>query len=61
MSKKTYRVRNWREYNQSLVKRESITLWFSEETIENWRAPANTCRRGRPKEYADEAILYGLT
>src|SRR4029079_11027541 len=52
----TYRVRNWKEYNKSLVQRGSITLWVSEEVLEKWRTSEKTGKRGRPKEYADEII-----
>ena len=35
--KGTYKITNWRKYNESLVQRGSITFWFSEETIGKWR------------------------
>lgn len=60
MSKKTYRVRNWKEYNQSLVQRGSITLWVSEDILEQWRSPMKTGKRGRPQEYLDAVILCAL-
>lgn len=50
-----YRVRNWREYNDSLVKRGSITLWISEEDIGTWK-PDNTGKRGGQPRYTDGAI-----
>ena len=28
-----YRVTNWKQYNESLVRRGDITLWFSEEVM----------------------------
>jgi hypothetical protein len=28
--KDKYRIRNWKEYNRSLVNRGSITFWFEE-------------------------------
>ena len=31
--KGTYKVRNWSTYNESLVQRGFIILWFSEETL----------------------------
>ena len=51
MSQKTYRVRNWKEYNQSLVQRGSLTLWVSEEIFQQWRCPLKADKRGCPKEY----------
>jgi hypothetical protein len=34
MAKKAYRVRNWKDYNKSLVNRGSLTFWFSPETMD---------------------------
>gem|GEM_PF-4108346 len=31
--KGTYKVRNWSTYNESLVQRGFIILWFSEEAL----------------------------
>lgn len=56
-----YRVRNWKEYNEALVQRGSITLWFAEEVVQNWRAEKQSGVRGRPKKYSDCAIVCGLT
>ena len=37
MKKKiSYRVRNWKQYNQSLINRGNLTLWVSEDVIEGW-------------------------
>lgn len=59
MSKKDYRVRNWRQYNQALVKRGSLTLWFSQETIDNWRFDATKSGHGN-QQYSDTVISCGL-
>jgi hypothetical protein len=61
MSKKDYRVRNWKDYNEALVQRGSVTLWFSEESIKNWHEPKKENGRGRPQEYSELAIICGLT
>ena len=34
--KGTYRITNWRKYNESLVQRGSITFWFSDDVIDRW-------------------------
>lgn len=52
----TYRVRNWGQYNKSLVQRGSITLWISEDVLKQWQSLERTGKRGRPKKYADEII-----
>lgn len=59
MSKTKYRIRNWKDYNKSLVKRGSITVWFSQDAIDKWHA-APTGKRGRPSTYSDDAILTAL-
>ena len=61
MLKKQYRVRNWKEYNESLVKRGSITFWFDEKTIQKWHQKQKSNGRGRPIVYGDMAIECGLT
>ncbi len=60
MSQKTYRVRNWKEYNQSLVHRGSITLWMSEDVLTQWSSSFKTGKRGRPQAYPDAVILCAL-
>jgi hypothetical protein len=67
--KATYRVRNWAEYNRSLVSRGSITIWIDDEVIANWHPePMSKRRRGGQVKYSDRAIecllmfkaVYGL-
>ena len=57
--KRTYRIRNWREYNRSLIERGNITLWFEDAALSKWVLP-NAGDRGRPKIYSDDAILCAL-
>ncbi|HLD80161.1 MAG TPA: IS5 family transposase [Candidatus Nanoarchaeia archaeon] len=56
---KKLRIRNWSEYNKALIKRGSITLWLSEESISMWCA-RKSGKRGRPLKYSDQAILCFL-
>jgi hypothetical protein len=58
--KDKYRTRNWKEYNQALVNRGSITFWFDEEAIGKWYSVERTDRPGRPDTYSDDAIRCGL-
>jgi IS5 family transposase len=51
-----YGVRNWREYNQALVQRGSLTLWFEEKTVESWLNSEPTGKRGHPYVYSDVAV-----
>jgi hypothetical protein len=54
--KGTYKITNWRSYNESLVQRGSITFWFSEEVIAQWSHANNVPRRGHPFVFSDRAI-----
>lgn len=55
------KVRNWREYNQALVARGSITFWFSEEVLTHWYASGRAVKRGRPFLYSDSTVELFLT
>lgn len=55
-----YRTRNWKEYNQSLINRGSITFWFDEHSIQKWYSIERTGKPGRPNTYSDDAIRCGL-
>ena len=55
-----YKIRNWSEYNRSLIQRGSITVWIDEKAIKNWFSSYHTCLPGRPATYSDEAILMIL-
>ena len=57
---KACRVKNWSEYDASLRARGSLTVWFSEEAIEGWRAAPRSTRGGQPS-YSDLAVTTALT
>lgn len=57
---KRYRIKNWPEYNKSLIQRGSINFWFSEDSIRKWKNTNHTGEKGRPVEYSDDAILCAL-
>jgi hypothetical protein len=63
MAKKTtcYRVTNWKQYNESLVRRGDVTLWFSEEALASWEHANQGVKVGRPFTYSDGAIECLLT
>ena len=54
--KACYRVTNWKEYNESLVRRGDVTVWFSEEALASWEHANEECKVGRPFTYSDGAI-----
>ena len=57
--KMAFRVRNWREYEQSLRARGDITLWISQDAIDAW-TPPQTGKRGAQPVYSDLAIETAL-
>jgi len=62
MSKKqTYKIRNWKDYNKSLVNRGSLTVWFDKNSIANWYNKERTGKKGRPVLYSDASIQCCLT
>jgi len=58
--KQKHKVTNWREYDASLRQRGSLTVWFTDEAIEAWRAAPRTTPGGQPW-YSPLAILTALT
>ena len=58
--KTKYRVKNWPAYEAALRKRGDVTLWFDEEAIDAWNAPATGRPGGQPR-YSDLAIVTALT
>lgn len=57
----TYKVANWKDYNQALVSRGSITLWLGEDAVAAWHTTPKTGKAGHPKTYSDLAIRTALT
>jgi DDE family transposase len=55
-SKPVYRVTNWKKYNESLVRRGDITLWFAEDVIAAWEHSNPAVKVGRPFTYSNTAI-----
>ena len=57
LRKGKYKVINWNPYNKTLKKRGDITIWFTEEGIENWyEEELSDKTRGKPRKYSDYAI-----
>ncbi len=54
------RVTNWAEYDAALRQRGNLTVWFTEEAIEQWKAEPRTTPGGQP-HYSDLAITTALT
>lgn len=60
-TKRTYRLRNWSEYNKALVTRGSLTCWVSQDMLAAWLSTERTGRRGKPVTYTETAILCMAT
>ena len=58
--KQRHRVTNWAEYDAGLRARGSLTVWFTAEVTEGWRAEACLGQGGQAK-YSDLAIATALT
>lgn len=55
-----YRIDNWAEYNRSLIKRGSLTMWVENGAIDGWLVSHRAKKRGRAEKYSDDAILMML-
>ena len=60
-TKARYKVTNWKQYNESLVRRGDITLWFEEDVLSSWEHANEEVKVGRPFTYSDVAIECLLT
>jgi len=58
--KQKHKVMNSAAYDASLRQRGSLTVWFTDEAIEGWRAEPRTTAGGQPW-YSPLAILTALT
>ena len=58
--KRRHRVTNWAVYDAGLRARGSLTVWFTTEAIEAWRAEPRIGRGGQPR-YSSLAITTALT
>jgi hypothetical protein len=57
--KARYKVTNWRDSEAGLRKRGSLTIWFSDDAVEAWRAAPRTTPGGQAR-YSDLAIETSL-
>jgi len=55
--KAKYRIRNWKEYNRSLINRGSLTFWISEDLLDNWIETEKTGERGASPRYTQAAMV----
>lgn len=60
MGKSKHNITNWKEYNQGLVQRGSLTIWMDDQAIKQWHCQTHHGRRGRGFHYSDTAIETAL-
>jgi len=63
MTKKEYRISNWKDYNTALKNRGNIEIWINKKVLENWYEKLSKKKKrksGRPKEYSNIAIKCAL-
>jgi len=61
--KKKYLVKNWKQYNESLMNRGKVFFYISEEVLSQWNSnpkKKESQKRGRPEKYSDLAIETAL-
>ena len=56
-----YRLRNWKDYNASLIARGSLTLWFEEDIEDWWREKDRTGKPGASPTFSEKAIEVCLS
>ena len=56
----SYRIRNWKQYNDALVRRGSLTLWVDRAMLQAWRYQGPS-QRGAQFRFSDTAIECLLT
>lgn len=63
--KQQYKIKNWKEYNDSLVKRYDINIWIKKGWVELWEEDTITGKkkrkRGGQTKYTSQAIECLLT
>ncbi len=47
-AKSSYKITNWREYNESLVHRGDATFWLSDDVIDRWEHANDEPQVGQP-------------
>lgn len=58
--KAKYQVTDCVEYNESLRRRRDVTIWVSDDVVQNWTSPRRKTRGGQSR-YSDLAVEICLT
>lgn len=54
--KASYKITNWKKYEQGLKNRGNICFWFSDEVVKGWYCNNKTKTVGRQFKYSELAI-----
>ncbi len=60
MGKSKRKIINWKQYNQALINRGSVTFWLCDDTCSNWLNSCHQGGRGRTYTFSDKAIQAAL-
>ncbi|MEL4420698.1 transposase, partial [Shewanella algae] len=60
MGKSERNITNWKQYNQALVNRGSVTFWLDEAAVNAWHCTKHHGGRGRGFQFSDTAIETAL-
>jgi len=60
MGKAKRKITNWKQYNQALINRGSVTFWLDEAAIKAWRNKEHHGQRGRGFQFSNMAIETAL-
>lgn len=60
MGKAKYKISNWKQYNQALINRGSITFWIDDAAVKSWHCKEHHGNRGRGFQFTDVAIETAL-
>lgn len=60
MGKSKRKIINWKQYNQALINRGSVTFWLCDDTNTSWLNDSHQGGRGRTYTFSDKAIQAAL-
>jgi hypothetical protein len=61
MAKAKYKITNWSKYNDSLVKRGSLSIWIDANLEKEWTVEEKSGKKGRSVYYSEKAIETALS
>lgn len=53
----SYRITNWKSYNQALAARGSLTVWIEEAALLTWQHVSSTGLPGHPFVYPEQLVV----